>query len=102
MLAAHDSVDHSANRAHQNLAEHGRADAELFQMIVAADTAHDPKEGLWRNENTETIAENDQRCRNVERPRQQEHGKGHGDARNNAGEKTAKHCLGSAHGIAIW
>ena len=66
-------------------------------MIVAADPAHDPKEWLWRNEDTETVAENDERCRNVERPRQQEHGKGHGNASNNSGEKTAKHCFGSCH-----
>jgi hypothetical protein len=48
------------------------------------------------------MTEKDKRCRNVVRPRKQEHGKGNGDARNNAGEKTAKHCPGLAHGIAIW
>ena len=98
MPAADNSVDHSANRAHHDLAEHGRADAKLFQMIVAADSAHDPKERLRRNENTETIPENEERSRDVERPGQHEHGKGHGDSGNNAGEKTAKHCFESSHG----
>src|SRR5207248_11031912 len=59
MFAAHDRVNHSANRPHNNLTQHGRADAELLQMIVAADAAQDPNERLWRDENTESILEDD-------------------------------------------
>src|SRR5262249_50976476 len=70
-------------------------------MIVAADPAHDPKERLWRNENTEAIAEDDERRGNVECPCQQEHGKDHRDASNNAGETTAKHRFGSAHVVIV-
>src|SRR5438477_7165461 len=94
-------VNHATNRADQNLSEHGGADAELFQMIVAADAAHDPKERFRRNENTEAIAQNHQRSRDLKDPCQQKHGEGHRNSGNEPREEATKHYFGSAHHLLI-
>src|SRR5437868_15455013 len=70
LLAADDSENYSANRADQNLSEDGGADATLLQMVVATDTAHNPKEWLRRKEHTDAVAQNHQRRRDPEEPRE--------------------------------
>src|SRR5947208_2745446 len=75
----------------------GGADAKLFQMIVAADPAHDPKERFRRNENTEAIAQNHQGSRDLKDPCQQKHGKAHRNSGNEPRQETTKPCSGSAH-----
>src|SRR5437879_994064 len=66
-------------------------------MIVAADAAHDPKERFRRNENTEAIAQNHQRSRDLKDPCQQKHGEGHRNSGNEPREETTKPYFGSAH-----
>ena len=58
----HDQTEQgAAERADEKLARHGRSDAELFEMIVAADAAHDRKKRTGLNKNRKPIANDRER-----------------------------------------
>ena len=71
--------------ADNKLSGHGRSNAELFEMIVAADLAHDRKKWSRLNENRKSIANDHQRRRDAE-TREQQHHDGHRDRGDKTGE----------------
>ena len=78
-FAAREQSKHrSSNRADQKLAGNCRSDAKLFQMIVAADLAHERKERSRRNEHRKAITDNYERCSHAQRSEQQHRGRHYG------------------------
>ena len=70
-LPSNETVNEPADRADCDLPKSAGSDAELLKMVVAANTAHDPKERLGRNENAQAIAQDDKWRRNSQLPSQQ-------------------------------
>ena len=61
----------STDRADEKLTGNCRSNAELFEMIVTSDLAHERKKRTRRNEHGKAIADDDERCRDAERSEQQ-------------------------------
>src|ERR1700730_1895837 len=76
----------TAKSTNEKLAGHCGSNTELFQMIVAADSAHDGEKRSRRNENREPIADNLERRRDAETCEDQ-HDHRHRDAGNKSGEQ---------------
>ena len=87
----------AGNCADKNLTGDCRSNAELFQMIVAADLSHNGKKWSGRNEDREPVANEHKRCRHAKQPRQKQHGCRHHDSGNRAGERAGQKCFCSAH-----
>ena len=75
--AHHQAVNHSAERADEQLAGDDRPYAELLHVVVAAHAAHQRKKSVRRNEDRDSIAEDHERRGHAEEPRQQQHRRRH-------------------------
>src|SRR5207302_10752780 len=85
-IAPHKKTENSApEHADQQLTDHGRSDAKLFEMIVTADASHDRKERTRLDENRKAIADDREWRRDAEQ-RENQHHDGHCDSSDKSGE----------------
>src|SRR2546423_215770 len=97
-MAAHEqAVEAAADRSEEELTGHGRSDTELFEMIVAADAAHEREERSGFNEDRKTVA-NDHERRSNSKPGQRQHEHGDGQSGEQARQQAGRKRLESAHG----
>ncbi len=95
-ITSHQQTKHrAAKRADEQLARHRRSHAELFEMIVSADAAHQPEEWSRFNENRKAIANDRERRRHAE-PCEQQHHDRHRDSSDKSSQQASKDCSARA------
>ena len=98
-IVPHQQTENRASEhADQQLAGHCRSDAELLQMIVTANAAHQPKERPRFNENGKAVTDDHERRRDA-KEREQQHHDGHRKSSNQASQQAGCQRFTRAHDL---